>query len=100
MEKKCCICGKIFIDYGNSAQPVKEGVCCSACHSRFVLPIRMFQAKIPENKPSYEIARNPEEFEDLLKRLKEKNFEQAGSSSSVVVFENIETEEKVIVCCV
>lgn len=98
MEKKCCICGKIFIEFGNNAQPIKNGVCCDFCNTRFVLPIRL--SKLPQNKPTYEIAKNPEEFKSLVERLNEKNFEQVGSSSSVVVFENPETEEKVVICCI
>lgn len=98
MEKKCCICGKEFIGYGNNAEPIRKGVCCDSCNIRFILPIRL--SKLPQNKPSYEIAKNSEEFKSLVERLREKNFEQVGSSSSIVIFENPETEEKVIVCCI
>ena len=98
MEKKCCICGKIFIENANNAEPIKNGVCCSSCNSRFILPIRL--SKLTQNKPTYEIAKNTEEFKSLIERLNEKNFEQVGSSSSVVVFKNPETWEKVVICCI
>ena len=98
MEKKCCICGREFNGFGNNANPIREGNCCDYCNSRFVLPIRL--SKLTQNKPTYEIAKNLEEFKSLVERLSEKNFEQVGSSSSVVVFKNPETWEKVVICCI
>lgn len=37
---KCCVCGKKFVGYGNSALPVRKGVCCDSCNAEVVLPVR------------------------------------------------------------
>lgn len=40
--KICCICGKVFTDWGNNPWPVKdEGECCDICNSMFVVPARI-----------------------------------------------------------
>ena len=41
MEKKCCICGKTFIEHANSAEPVRKGICCELCNQRFVINSRI-----------------------------------------------------------
>ena len=42
--KKCCICGKEFVGYGNNPYPVREsGVCCDECNYRAVLPAMLRQ---------------------------------------------------------
>lgn len=41
--KKCCICGRPYIGYGNNPEPVKSinaGMCCNVCNWRFVYPAR------------------------------------------------------------
>ena len=30
--KKCVLCDKEFVGYGNNAQPLAEGLCCDACY--------------------------------------------------------------------
>lgn len=40
-EYTCSICGKHFIGYGNNAQPINDGRCCSECNSNVVLPKRL-----------------------------------------------------------
>lgn len=42
-ERKCSICGVILkdLDDTHSAQPVKEGVCCSKCNVSVVIPNRV-----------------------------------------------------------
>lgn len=102
MEKKCCICGKEFNEFGNNAQPVKDGTCCNACNSRFVLPARMLQQV---NKfVSYEVARNSKERKKLNKDLMSKGFEIVGTNVSSplnrIVYKNEENEEIVILCLV
>lgn len=33
LEKKCCICGKKFVGYGNNPYPIKnDGQCCDKCN--------------------------------------------------------------------
>lgn len=40
--KKCCICGKFFIGWGNNPWPVKDdGVCCDGCNMMYVVPKRI-----------------------------------------------------------
>lgn len=42
--KKCCICGKRIIGYGNNPWPVVEkqnAECCDDCNSTEVIPARI-----------------------------------------------------------
>lgn len=42
--KKCCICGKKIIGYGNNPWPVvkdEDSVCCDSCNSDVVIPARI-----------------------------------------------------------
>ena len=42
--KKCCICGKEFVGWGNNPYPVKDdGECCDMCKFQEVLPARLRQ---------------------------------------------------------
>ena len=39
---KCCICNReCENEYGNNAQPIKEGRCCDDCNDRKVIPVRI-----------------------------------------------------------
>jgi hypothetical protein len=43
---KCCICEKeiekeIEWEYGNNAEPVKDGRCCNLCNEKIVIPARL-----------------------------------------------------------
>lgn len=41
MSYKCCLCGKMFSDYGNNPWPLKEeGKCCNKCNMLKVIPER------------------------------------------------------------
>ena len=46
MDIKCCFCGSIIIDFGNSTWPIyykrdaEEHRCCNECNNRFVIPAR------------------------------------------------------------
>ena len=93
MEKKCCICGKTFIEYANNAEPIRKGVCCASCNGKFVV-----QSRILNWSGTFEIVRNPDELENLEKKLEEKNFEQMSEFRNLKRFQNIETSENVIVC--
>lgn len=45
-EKKCCICGKKFVGWGNDPWPVnmdEKARCCDKCNSEKVLPARLAQ---------------------------------------------------------
>lgn len=39
--KKCCLCGKSYEGYGNSASPLKDGRCCDDCNIKKVIPRRL-----------------------------------------------------------
>lgn len=93
MEKKCCICGKTFTEHANNAEPVRKGICCSGCDSRFVIVTRMLNWS-----GTFEIVRNSDKLENLEKKLEEKNFEQMSEFRNLKRFQNIETSENVIVC--
>jgi len=43
--KKCVICKKDFIGYGNNAMPVKAGLCCDKCNLFVVIPHRIKSIK-------------------------------------------------------
>lgn len=102
MEKKCCICGKEFNEFGNNARPVKDGTCCNSCNSRFVLPARLFMGV---NKfVSHEVARNLKERKKLNKVLMSKGFEVVGTNVleplNQIIYKNEENEEIVVICSV
>jgi len=42
---KCVICKKLFTGYGNNAEPVKCGRCCSKCNMKKVIPARIKMIK-------------------------------------------------------
>lgn len=48
-NKKCCLCGKNFIGWGNNPYPLKrDGLCCNKCNNEKVIPTRLelyFMAK-------------------------------------------------------
>ena len=96
MEKQCCICGKVFIGFGNNAEPIKHGVCCDNCNTRFVIPSRIFISK--KNVPtSFEVVKSPKERVSLIKELESRHFELIGSGGSNLLYKNIETEEEVVI---
>ena len=37
----CAICGKTYTGFGNDAWPVKDGDCCDACNTEYVIPARL-----------------------------------------------------------
>lgn len=95
MEKKCCICGKIFIECANNAEPLRKGVCCDLCNQRFVI-----NSRILNWSGTFEIAKNSDELTNLEKKLEEKNFEQMSEFRSLKRFMNLSTGENVIVCII
>ena len=95
MEKKCCICGKEFIGFGNNAEPIKKGTCCDSCNSKFII-----NSRILNWSGTFEIAKNSDELANLENKLEEKNFEQMSEFNTLKRFQNIETEENVIICIV
>lgn len=45
MFKKCCLCGKEFVGYGNNPSPLSDnGVCCDECN------VKVIAARIKEIK--------------------------------------------------
>ena len=44
-KKKCCICGKEFVGWGNNPEPIKHssvGKCCDKCNQEVVIPARLY----------------------------------------------------------
>ena len=42
--KKCCICGKEFVGWGNNPYPVnkdEDARCCDDCNAMYVIPARL-----------------------------------------------------------
>lgn len=96
MELKCSICGKEFLGFGNNARPIKEGICCDSCNSKFVI-----NSRILNWEGTFEIAKNPRDFENLEDKLAGKNFELVSDFHKFLKrYENIETRENVIICIV
>jgi len=58
--KKCCICGKEFVGFGNDPWPLSEkrtDVCCDDCNYEKVIPARMKAIADDPGQDSYERAR-------------------------------------------
>lgn len=47
---KCVICGKDFDGWGNNAWPIKDGICCDECNAEKVIPERLKQLNLKEEK--------------------------------------------------
>jgi DNA-directed RNA polymerase subunit RPC12/RpoP len=44
----CVLCGKAFFGYGNNPDPLADdGVCCSLCNNKFVVPSRSNGGRAP-----------------------------------------------------
>lgn len=52
---KCVICGKDFDGWGNNAWPIKDGICCDECNREEVIPARLKQLYLKEDKEEKEI---------------------------------------------
>jgi len=97
MEKRCCICGKTFIEYANNASPIKNGICCNDCNSKFVIPARFVHGIC-----SYEIVKNPKEWKTIKTKITERDFEQIDRNKdcSMYIFQHPGTGEKIVVCVI
>ena len=49
-KKICCICGKEYTNYGNNAEPYKQGRCCDDCNLKFVIPDRLNRLRNTKNE--------------------------------------------------
>ena len=54
-KHKCVICGKDFDGWGNNAWPIKDGICCDECNAEKVIPERLKQLNLKEDKEEKEI---------------------------------------------
>ena len=98
MEKKCCICRKEFVGYGNSALPIKDGICCDYCNFKYVISASARLCKTNNPKSiSYEIVNEVQKYIDLTYKLNKSNFSEKEVSiqEGVVIYKNPETEEEV-----
>lgn len=51
-DEKCSICGGEFEQkYGNNAQPINHGRCCTKCDNEIVIPERI--RRIQRDNPIY-----------------------------------------------
>jgi hypothetical protein len=41
----CCLCGRMFIGYGNNPWPLKGDRCCDGCNDSKVIPARISNMK-------------------------------------------------------
>lgn len=50
MKFKCCLCGNLYIGYGNNPYPLslnESDKCCNDCNMNLVLPARIIGIKSP-----------------------------------------------------
>lgn len=99
MEKKCCICERKLNSYGYNAYPIKEGMCCNNCNIRFVVPARMISSRI-NNPISFEVSKSLKEYANLKSKLESRNFEKIEDYGDVQIYNNVETDEKVVLCVI
>lgn len=99
MEKRCCICGKTFIEYANNASPIKNGVCCDYCNIKYIIPGRLIVASAYSGV-NFEIVKTKKQLDDLEEKLCKKNFWKMQSGSHLSIYQNPESEEKVVVCII
>lgn len=99
MEKKCCICEKYFIGYGNSAEPIRAGVCCDSCNKEFVLPGRLI-SRSKDAGLTFEIIKTKIQLNSIEQKLLNKNFWFMRHTSHLIIYQNPESEEKVVLCLV
>lgn len=50
MTFKCCFCNVKFEGYGNSALPLRDGVCCDVCNIEKVIPERIRRLEKYQNE--------------------------------------------------
>ncbi len=69
-DKKCSICGRPYIGFGNNAEPVNNGRCCGLCNDTVVTPRRLMDldAKHKNEKPE-ELPEGYEMFEGKPMRV-------------------------------
>lgn len=48
--KKCSICNRDFIGWGNNAWPINDGRCCDLCNDFVVIPKRIENLYLNKNK--------------------------------------------------
>lgn len=99
MEKKCCICERKLKGYGNNAYPIKEGMCCDNCNIKFVVPARMISSEM-NNSISFEVCKLLTEYPNLKSKLKSRNFEKINDYGDIEIYNNVETDEKVVLCII
>lgn len=99
MEKKCCICERKLNSYENNAYPIKEGMCCNNCKIRFVVPARVFLNKI-NNPISFEVSKSLKQYANFKSKLESRNFEKIEDCEDVQIYNNVETDEKVVLCII
>ena len=101
MEKRCSICGKDFIEIGNNAEPIRKGICCDSCNTKFVIPARIIKSSFDSGAViSFEVAKCHKEHFKTVQKLSEKNFRQIKAFPYMFVYQNPESLENVILCTI
>ena len=59
-EKKCCLCGKTFVGWGNNPYPLcdktdTESRCCDDCNVKYVIPARIALNARDKKNENYQI---------------------------------------------
>jgi len=49
-KARCSICNCVLHEYGRSAQPVSDGLCCTECNHAYVIPARLARLQARDAK--------------------------------------------------
>ena len=67
-SKKCCLCEKSYVGYGNNAVPLAEGKCCDNCNNKVIAErMRVYYEKEKEEE------KEKEKEEKLRKKIEKYN---------------------------
>ena len=64
--KKCVICGKEFVGYGNNAEPVKSGACCDECNAKVVVPARLKKLRLVKKNENLDNAKVEDKAREVV----------------------------------
>ncbi len=67
---RCSICGKEFEGFGNSAEPVNDGLCCDKCNEEVVIPRRLADGLCCDKKQPVDVKFKVKAFLDEFYKIK------------------------------
>ena len=71
LTKKCCICGREFLEFGNNPYPYMEkGECCNRCNYDYVIPCRLHLISLPKDLLEKDMKKEVERFRQTYVRYR------------------------------